>query len=116
MTKTFTVKEYDTAAHVGSGTLPVLATPVVAAWIESIATEMAKSFHSNEESSVGTNINIDHLKKSKVGETITCQVNLDTRDRRKLIFSAVCLNEAGEQIATASHTRFIINIAKFLCP
>jgi len=114
MTKSYTVKEHHTAAQVGSGTLQVLATPVLAAWIEGIATEIAESLHSTEESSVGTNINLDHLKKSKVGETITCQVNLIAQDRKKLTFSAVCLNEAGEQIATASHTRFIININKFL--
>ena len=114
MKKNFTVKPEHTAAQVGSGTLQVLATPVLAAWIEGIATEMAKSLHSTEESTVGTNINIDHLKKSKVGETITCQVNLEFQDRRKLTFSATCSNESGEQIATASHTRFIINIARFM--
>lgn len=114
MTKQFKVTENETAMQVGSGTLLVLATPVLAAWIEGIATEIANSLHSTEESSVGTNINLDHLKKSKVGETITCHVNLIAQDRRKLTFSAVCLNEAGEQIATASHTRFIINIAKFM--
>lgn len=114
MTKQFKVTEKETAIQVGSGTLPVLATPVLAAWIEGIATEIANSLHSTEESSVGTNINLDHLKKSKVGETITCHVNLVEQDRRKIVFSAVCLNEAGEQIATASHTRFIINIAKFM--
>jgi len=114
MTKSFTVSQEHTAAHVGSGTLPVLATPVLAAWIENIATELAKTLHSTEESTVGTNINLDHLKKSKVGETITCQVDLIAQDRRKLMFSAICLNESGEHIATASHTRFIINIAKFL--
>ena len=114
MTKEFIVAECDTAAHVGSGTLEVLATPVVAAWIEGMATEIAKNLHSIEESTVGTNINIDHLKKSKVGETITCQVNLTSQDRKKLIFTAECTNKSGDVIAKASHTRFIINISRFL--
>ena len=32
-----TVTEADTAAHVGSGSLPVLATPVLIAWMEAAA-------------------------------------------------------------------------------
>mgnify|MGYP003291545881 CR=1 FL=1 len=114
MIKSFTVSQEHTAAYVGSGTLPVLATPILAVWIENLATELAESLHSTEESTVGTNITLDHLKKSKVGETITCHVDLIAQDRRKLTFSAVCLNEVGEQVATASHTRFIINISKFM--
>lgn len=114
MKKTFIITESDTAKTVGSGTLEVLATPKVAAWFEGMATEIASEYTMEGESSVGTNINLDHLKKSKIGENISCDVRLVERDRRMLRFEAEAYNEQNELIAKASHTRFIINIAKFL--
>lgn len=114
MKKSFTVTATDTAKTVGSGTLEVLATPKVAAWFEGMATELASELTAEGESSVGTNINIDHLKKSKIGESISCEVRLVERDRRMLKFEAEAYNEQNELIAKAVHTRFIINITKFL--
>lgn len=113
--KSFKVTPADTARQIGSGTLRVLATPKVAAWFEGIATELAANAIANtEETSVGTNINLDHLKKSLVGETITCEVTLTAREGNKMTFTAEAFNEKRELIARATHTRFVVNIERFM--
>lgn len=113
--KTFKVTPADTARQIGSGTLRVLATPKVAAWFEGIATELAANVIANtEETSVGTNINLDHLKKSVVGETITCEVTLAARYGNKMSFTAEAFNENHDLIARATHTRFVVNIDRFM--
>ena len=62
------VTENDTALHLGSGSLPVLATPAVVAWMEYCATCVIDSQLQPHETSVGTAIDVLHVKASAVGE------------------------------------------------
>lgn len=114
MTKSFTVTQELTAYVIGSGTLPVLATPALAAWIENVATLVTAPLLSEGETSVGTNINLDHLRKSLVGEKIKVSVELVSHEGRQLSFTAECHNAEGTLVGKASHTRFIVNTARFM--
>lgn len=116
MTKSFTVTQELTAKVIGSGTLPVLATPALAAWIENVATLATAELLSDDETTVGTNINLDHLRKSLVGETIRVTVKLLSRNNRQLTFAAECHNNEGILVGKATHTRFIVNIERFMSP
>ncbi|MCQ2343599.1 MAG: thioesterase family protein [Paludibacteraceae bacterium] len=114
MTKSFTVTQELTAQVIGSGSLPVLATPALAAWIENVATLTAAPLLSEGETSVGTNINLDHLRKSLIGETIDVSVELLSHEGRQLCFSAECHNAEGTLVGKAFHTRFIVNTTRFM--
>jgi predicted thioesterase len=63
-TREFVVSEADTAVAVGSGSLPVLGTPVLLAWCEAAtcaALELPES-----RTSVGTRVSLEHLAPSAV--------------------------------------------------
>lgn len=114
--KSFTVSEKDTAKIVGSGSLPVLATPIMIAWMENTAMTLASENcnMTNDDTTVGILMNAQHIKASAVGETICCKAQLDNQDGRKLTFSITCTNSNGETIGTAIHERFIVNAERFM--
>jgi fluoroacetyl-CoA thioesterase len=68
-TREFVVSGADTAAAVGSGSLPVLGTPVLLAWCEAVTCDVLGL--SEPVTSVGTRVALEHLAASKVG-AITC--------------------------------------------
>lgn len=114
MEKTFTVEAAQTARSVGSGSLYVLATPVLAAWIESVACDVTAPMMIEGQTTVGTNLNIDHLKKSLPGERITVRVELAGHEGRTLTFSAEAVNEQGVTVARAIHTRYAVDVERFM--
>ncbi|MEO6471098.1 MAG: thioesterase, partial [Aeromicrobium sp.] len=66
---THTVTSDDTAVALGSGDLPVLATPRLLAWLEE-ATCAALDLNAGQ-TSVGTRVDIEHLAASLVGAVVT---------------------------------------------
>ncbi len=112
--KNFVVGEEHTAARVASGALAVLATPVMIAWMENTAMTLAGDYTTEDETTVGIEINTRHMKASAVGEKIKCTAVLERQDGRKLSFSIVCKNEREDVIGESTHDRFIVNEAKFM--
>ena len=108
------VTENDTALHLGSGSLPVLATPAVVAWMEHCATCVINSQLQPHETSVGTAIDVLHIKASAVGEWITCRAELVAVEGRQLHFTVVTTNANGESVATAKHTRVLVDVERFM--
>ena len=85
---------------------------------ENCAMEMAACYAVNgllEEglSTVGTRIDIAHIKASPIGETITATATLKEIDGRRLVFDVTARDSKGE-IANGTHERFIIKVDKFL--
>ena len=89
MEKDNTVSRELTARVVGSGGLDVLATPALA------------------------NINLDHMAPTPVGMKVRVKVHLDAIEGRKLVFS-IEVYDTAQQIAGGTHTRFIVNKARFM--
>ena len=101
------------AKIMGSGGLEVLATPALVAFMENLAFETLQEQLSPEESSVGTQITIDHLAPSLTSQAIHIQITDWKTDGRKHDFSLQA--HAGERlIATAQHSRFVVNVERFL--
>lgn len=102
-----------TAIVMKSGDLPVLATPAMIALMELTSKEMIKDYLDDDETTVGININVSHLKASLVGDVIETVSELIGIDKRKLTFSvkAYCNDVL---IGEGSHERFIVNEEKFM--
>ena len=107
------VAENQTAIHLGSGSLPVFATPALVAFMENTATKAITSLN-EAETTVGICINVQHLKASAVGEKITCEAHITEVDGRKISFEINAKNDKGEIIGTATHQRFVVNADKFM--
>ena len=106
------VTENDTAAKAASGSVEVLATPVMIAWMEEASLRLAQKELEEGFTTVGTEVNIKHLKGTLVGKTVKVLSTLKEIDRKRLVFDVEVI-EDGITVGTGSHTRFIIDTAKF---
>lgn len=119
MIQTRTVTEELTAKQVGSGLLPVYATPAVVAFMEATACATLDSSENPTplpagSTTVGIHIDVQHTKASAIGETITCEAILKAVEGRKFSFEIICTNAKGEVIATATHERFLVDAERFM--
>ena len=106
------VTENDTAAKAASGSVEVLATPIMIAWMEEASLHLAQKGLEEGLTTVGTEVNIKHLKGTLVGKTVKIVSVLKEIDRKKLVFNVEVL-EDGVAVGTGTHTRFIIDPVKF---
>lgn len=105
------VNDSMTANSVGSGTLDVLATPIMVALMENAAT---KALDLPEgQTSVGTYLNIRHLAATPVGMKVWAVAEITAIEGRKLVFNIEAFDEK-EKIGEGQHERFIIDSAKFM--
>lgn len=115
------VEESGLASSMGSGSLAVLATPQLAAWMEEAACAClgqadalgTESEEAEEMTSVGIAINLEHLKASPLGAVIKVRATVTNVDKRKIDFWCEAWQD-GVLIGQASHSRFMVNAAKFL--
>src|SRR6185437_3823803 len=61
------VTEADSAIALGSGDVPVLATPRLIAWMEARTVQEAQPLLGEDQTSVGTAIRIEHLRATPIG-------------------------------------------------
>lgn len=113
-TCTTQVEPANCASAVGSGGLDVFSTPSMIALMEKAAYTLVQESLAEGESTVGTQMNVDHVKASKIGETITAKAILTEIDGRKLTFDVSATDSVGNTIGRGVHTRFIIQVEKFL--
>ena len=107
------VTEANTAAAMGSGTLPVFATPALVALMEKTAQESVQDSLEEGCGSVGTMICAKHVSATPVGMKVTCQSELVAVEGRKLVFKITASDACGV-VGEADHERFIIQNEKFL--
>lgn len=107
------VTHNDTAAVYGSGALEVFATPAMIALMERTCLESLVPHIGKENTSVGTKVNISHLKASAVGATITCRSKIIETDRRRVLFAVSCF-EGDTLVGEGTHERFIVDSEKFM--
>ena len=112
-TSTMRVVAETTADYIGSGDLAVLATPAMCALMENAAMLAVAPHREAEQTTVGTALNIEHLRATKVGEVITATAVLTEINGRELKFNIAARDEVGI-IGEGTHTRFIVNRKKFM--
>ena len=112
-TSQLTVNETVTAIAMGSGDLPVLATPVMMALMENAAM-LAVADHLPEGSTtVGGHISSSHLKPTKLGDTITATATVTRVDGKKIEFKVEA--RCGDTLlGEGTHLRFVVDQEKFM--
>jgi predicted thioesterase len=110
-TREFVVSEADTAVAVGSGSLPVLGTPVLLAWCE--AATCAALDLPEGQTSVGTRASLEHLAASPVGATVAVSASVAYVDGRLLRFTVEA--RMGEVLVGSGEiTRVVVDAARFM--
>ena len=106
------VTENLTAREVGSGTVAVLATPMMIALMEKTCLLSVRPFLEPGQDTVGTHVDVAHTAATPVGMRVRCESELVEIDRRRLVFRVTARDEAGV-VGEGTHTRFVIDIEKF---
>jgi fluoroacetyl-CoA thioesterase len=109
----YTVTEADTAAAVGSGEVPVLATPRVLALAEQATVAAVAGALAAGATTVGVRVELDHLAPSPVGAELEVHAVLERTAGRRLRF-AVHLRDGDRPVASGSITRVVVDAAAFL--
>ncbi len=108
-----TVTDDDTAMALGSGDVPVLATPKVLALAEH-ATTLAVSGHLMDGmTTVGTRVELDHVVPTPVGQSVRVEAVLEEVDGRRLRFG-VRVSDAERPVATGTVHRTMVTREKFV--
>ena len=102
----------DTAAHVGSGKIGVLATPILVTLLETAALQAVEEFMQPGQQTVGTRLDISHTAATPVGMRVFAHAELVSVDGRKLTFKLHAEDEI-EPIAGGVHERLIISVDRF---
>ena len=103
----------DTAKEVGSGSLLVYATPCMVALMEGAACEAIQDALSDTQTTVGTELNIQHISATPVGLEVRAEAEVIAVEGKVITFQVKAFDEAGE-IGNGTHKRVIVNTQKFL--
>lgn len=108
-----TVVEANTAAAMGSGDMPVFATPAMIALMEHAAMLAVADELPEGATTVGTEMNTSHIKPSRLGAEITASAVVTAVEGRKITFN-VGARDADGLIGEGTHVRFIVDRERFL--
>lgn len=112
-TSSVTVSDVNTAIALGSGDMPVLATPAMMALMENAAMLAVADELPEGSTTVGGHIESSHLKPSPIGAQVTATATLDKVDGRKLHFT-VEARQGDTVIGEGTHLRFVVDRERFL--
>ncbi|MEU0521298.1 hotdog domain-containing protein [Streptosporangium sp. NPDC006007] len=107
------VEREDTAISVGSGDVPVLATPRVLALAERATVQAIADALRDGQTSVGTRVTLEHLAASPIGAHVELTAELTEVDGRRLVF-AFTARDRHTVVATGTVERVVVDRERFL--
>ena len=111
----FEVTDQDTAAAVGSGSLPVLGTPRLLAWLEAATCACLAPQLATGSTSVGTRVQVEHLAASPVGAQVEVSASSAYEDGRLHRFTVSARDSStGKVLAAGEITRVVVDAERFL--
>ncbi len=104
----------DTATALGSGDVPVLATPRLLAWAEAATVAAVAGRLDAGATSVGSRIVMEHSAASAIGAQVTVTAALIAIDGRLLRFSVTARDADARALASGELTRVVVDRDRFL--
>ena len=102
----------DTAPHIGSGKIKVLATPVMVSLMEEAALDAVEGLLPKGHQTVGTRLDITHVAATPVGLHVVARTELTQVDGRRLTFR-VWADDEVDRIGEGVHERIVVDVARF---
>ncbi len=106
------VADEHTSPHVGSGVVPVLATPVMVNLLEAAALSAVEKFLAPGYQTLGTVLNVRHFAATPVGLKVRASAELTAVEGRTLTFLLKAEDEM-EAIGEGTHERVVVNVDRF---
>jgi len=108
-----TVTDADTAQTIGSGDVPVLATPRVLALAEAATVRALARRLESGTTTVGTRVELAHKAPTPIGRTVLATATLAKVDGRRLTFDVV-VREGEAVVAEVRVERALVDRSAFL--
>jgi predicted thioesterase len=102
----------DTAPHVGSGKVKVLATPVMVSLMEEASLNAVEGLLPAGHQTVGTRLDITHVAATPVGLRVKAGAEVTRVDGRRITFR-VWADDERERIGEGTHERIVIEVSRF---
>ena len=112
-TSELTVTDAVTAMAIGSGDMPVLATPMMMALMENAAMLAVKEELPKGSTTVGGHIESSHLKPSKVGDVVRATAEVTKVDGKKIEYK-ISAYSGDILLGEGTHLRFVVDKERFL--
>lgn len=110
--KVIVVEQGNTASHLGSGGVPVFATPMMILAMEEAALGAVDKFLEPGQATVGYHLDVKHIAATPVGMRVTAKAELLAADGKMLTFRVEAFDEK-EKIGEGTHVRAVIALDKF---
>ena len=108
-----TVTDSVTAIKIGSGDMPVLATPAMMALMENAAMLAVADELPEGCTTVGGHIESSHLRPSKIGDKVAATAEVTKVEGKKIEFKVAAYS--GETLlGEGTHLRFIVDKERFM--
>ena len=107
------VTDADTAQALGSGDVPVLATPRVLALAEAATVAATARQIPGGVTTVGTRAEVEHRAATPVGRHVTAQATLAKVDGRRLLFE-VAVKDGDTLVAEVRVERVVLDRQRFI--
>lgn len=101
-----------TAPSIGSGKVPVLATPVMINLIEAASLAAVEHLLPSGHQSLGIHLDVRHFAATPIGMNVTATAQLTAVEGRTLSFQ-VEAHDDKEPIGGGTHQRVVVNVARF---
>ena len=99
--------------QMGSGSVPVLATPRLIALCEEASCRALDGVFDESKTSVGVRVQFDHLAPLKPGTEVTAEAVLERVEGKRLTFTVTASDAAG-LVGAGRVTRVVVDVASFL--
>lgn len=107
------VNEANTAAAMGSGLVPVFATPAMIALMEQAAASSLLPYLEDGQGSVGIHLDVSHESATPIGLKVWAESEVAAVDGKQITFTVTAYDEAG-LIGRGTHKRACITVDRFL--
>ena len=104
------VTAQNTADAVGSGLVPVFATPYMVALMENAAVNAVQE---DLEGTVGTRLDVTHDAATPIGMKVWAEAEVTAVEGKRITLAVRAFDEAGP-IGGGVHERFVITVDRFL--
>lgn len=108
-----TVDKTNVASAVGSGAVDVFSTPMMIAQMELAACKCMEPYLAEGQGSVGATIQASHTAATPIGMEVMTTAKITAVDRKRVDFEIVARDEI-EEIGRGTHSRFVIDMNKFM--
>ena len=107
------VTEEMSARHLGSGTVGVLATPIMVSMMEGASMQCAQPYLGEDQTTVGYIVNIRHLAPTPIGAEVRARSVIKAVEGTRITFLVTCF-EGAKKVGDGEHVRVVIDSASFV--